>query len=191
MTKVLNKLCWMASLILLCGLGSCKTEAVQIDPDARRAFFDLAAFVNFQDSLLSGKSMMKAVAIGRVDQAKRIEQVDWSEELAPFAQANLNKPAFLDSYAVDSVLTAEGKLELEYVALDSSLRTRKLLVLCQENCDYANVLSIIVRNSTKSVIAETEQRLQWTPDGFEVYSRQATLFVKARELHLKGSPLPD
>ena len=159
----------------------------------RRALFDLAAFVDHQDSVLAGAAVRKRVRVGEVDEERVIQDVDWAAELAPFAGANVNRPALVDEYRSERVGGGGGgAYTLVLTPLDSTeQRVRELRIVCAEgtadgDCPYAAVREVLVRTGFESVIADTEQRLRWTPAGYEVRSRQRVVGSEERVLVLEG-----
>ncbi len=176
----------MCSVLSVFTQVACNTEPVQVDPDSRRAYFDLEHWAAYQDSMLSGEGLNKRIEVNGVVQEASIEQVDWEAELATFAQANINKPALIGRYSVDSMRDAFGSLRLDYQALDEDLKTRRVRVNCKSNCNYENVLALEVEAGMSSVIADTEQRLSWRPDSFSISSRQDVLLVSERKLKIDG-----
>ncbi len=175
-----------AALVGALSAGGCVGGPTEVDPAAPRALFDLSAFVDYQAGRLAGTPITKRVRINEVDETRAIDTVDWATELAPFAQANINKPALLDSYREDSTRGADGGLTIEYAALDSALRVQRLRVECAGDCDYGQVRGIVIYTRFRSVIADTEQRLSWRPEGYEVYSKQDAMFADPYELFLSG-----
>lgn len=179
---------------LACTTAACLGDAEVIAPDARDALFDLAAFVDYQDSVLTGASIRKRVRVGEEsDETRVIDAVDWATELASFAGANVNKPALVDSYAQacsrDS--GSGGGSTIRLSALDSADRVRTIKIACADQqstcaCDFASVVSIEVETRFESVIADTEQRLRWTREGYEVVSRQRVAGRDERVLTLEG-----
>ena len=167
---------------------ACEPRAVAIDPDARAAYFDLGAWVAHVDSTYAGRSLGKRASVNDVEERTRVEVVDWATELAAFAQANINKPALLGVYRVDSTRdAATDYLTLEYTALDGDAKTRRLRVSCLGTCDaYGRVRAIELEAATSSVLAHTQQRLTWQPAEFKIESRQEILFQGQRELVIEG-----
>ncbi len=172
--------------LLLISLG-CADSIEQVDPLASsRHFFDLSNFVELQDSLLRGKPMTKSVTVNGAQQTLQLESVDWAEELAPFAQSNINRPALWDAYRIDST-ESRGQRIFRYAALDSSLFTRRIEVVVEDaRRPLDSVVTIRVDNRFDSFIASTRQRLLWTPGHYEIYSEQAARMLDQRDLEIVG-----
>lgn len=176
---------------------ACLGDAEVVEPDARDALFDLAAFVDYQDSVLAGSAVRKRVRVGEgADETKLVTNVDWAMELAPFAGANVNKPALVDAYLLDRTEgEAPGQTTITLNAADSAERVRRIVIACasaaeDSRCPYAEVGSIYVETRFESVIADTEQRLRWRRDGYEVVSRQRVVGREERVLVVEGELVP-
>ena len=182
----------LAGAMALTTVG-CIGDAEVVAPDARDALFDLGAFVDYQDSLLADVGMRKTVRVGETEEEKVIEEVDWATELAPFAGANVNKPALTDAYAREVTEAVRGYYIL-LTALDSSARVRSIRIVCAgapeaTGCPYDRVASVEVDTRFESVIADTEQRLHWTPTGYTVVNRQRVVGREERVLSIRGERL--
>ena len=172
--------------------ASCIGDGDVVAPDARDALFDLGAFVAYQDSVLAGRGIRKTVRVGETVEEKVIGDVDWAAELAAFAGANVNKPALTDAYLRERVgRGAGGGSEITLTATDSAARVRVIEVACASDaeghaCPYGDVEAVRVETRFESLIADTEQRLRWTPEKYEVVSRQQVVGRDERVLVLEG-----
>lgn len=169
---------------------ACIGDAEVVAPDERDALFDLAGFVAYQDSVLSGVGVRKTVRVGDTEEVQVIEDVDWAAELAPFAGANVNKPALTDAYARE-VTEDGGASTILLTALDSAERVRLVRIVCEGaaedfDCPYGDVSAVDVETRFESVIADTEQRLRWTRAGYEVVNRQRVVGREERVLAIRG-----
>ena len=164
-------------------LGACAAGG-EVSPlaDSPR-FFNLTEWVALQDSLLEGQSMEKRVVVNDVEETKRLDAVDWSEELAPFAQSDIDRPALWDRYAVDTSAAAGGNAVIVYEALDEELFTRRIEIAVDAE---GGVTRLLIDNAFASLVADTEQRLEWAPGTYAVYSRQEARLSEPRELRIEG-----
>lgn len=170
----------VAALALAVG---CVDAVEEVDPRAESPrFFSLSAFVASQDSLLAGRGLTKTVTVDGASETRRADAVDWAEELAPFAQSDIDRPALWDRYRVDSAATDGGRA-VTYTALGEEAFTRRIRV---ERDGGGAVVRIEIDNGFESVVVDTEQRLEWAPGRYRVYSRQAPELVGGRELEIVG-----
>ena len=157
------------------------TDADQLDPN----FFNLAEWVERRASELDGVPLTKTVIINGLTETRTVEDVDWSDELAPFAQSNIDRPALWDAYRVDTMLPANGRQILVYSALDSSLFTKRIEVLFSDLAPPTDSLyAITIRNSFDSYVADTEQQLIMSAGRYEVNSYQAARLLEPRTLQI-------
>lgn len=93
--------------------AACDNEAQQAkQPDV---YYDVAAFVKGQISTLNARkpTVSKILDVKGQHQTQKINAVNWSRELELFTQADINKPAFRNSYQVSrpDSLTYQYKLK--------------------------------------------------------------------------------
>ena len=160
------------------------TDADQLDPN----FFNLAEWVERRALELDGVPLTKTVIINGLEETRTVEDVDWADELAPFAQSNIDRPALWDAYAVDTISAAKGQVTVTYRAIDSSLFTKRVQVLYADGVlPLDSAFSIEVRNSFDSFVADTEQRLSIRPGHYTVVSRQAARLLEPRTLSISAA----
>ena len=173
--------------VLLAAAGllavGCVNAVEDVDPRADSPrFFSLTEFVATQDSVLAGRGLTKTVTVDGAAETRRAESVDWAEELAPFSQSDIDRPALWDRYRVDTTTRGGGRV-VTYTALGDGEFTRRIAV---ERDGGGAVVRIEIDNGFESAVADTEQRLEWTPGRYRVYSRQAPGLVGGRELEIVG-----
>jgi hypothetical protein len=83
---------------VLCG---CDNDRGSLKRDSR--FFDLAAFIETQSSILDSlhPNVRKKVTIGVIMEEKIVTDTDWNKELELFNQADISKPALQASYEIE------------------------------------------------------------------------------------------
>lgn len=169
---------------LACGTLGCAETVTEVNPLAESArFFNLVDFVARQDSALRGEGLTKTVVVNGLRETKEVEGVDWADELATFAQSDIDRPALWDQYAVDSAEVSGGRLAVTYEALYEDLFTRRLRVVFDAG---GEVRELRIDNAFESIVADTEQHLEWAPGRYRVYSRQAAQLADERELEIEG-----
>lgn len=172
--------------LLLVGLTACTAEsdaaaaAGALDPD----FFDLAAFVEQTAAALEGTALTKEVVVNGVTETRRVDSVDWRQELAPFAQSNIDRPALWDLYERVEAPTADPSTRLvAYTARDASLFTRSIRVLYRGDA----VVNVDIDNRFESFVASTEQQLSWVPGRYTIRSVQRARLLDERTLRIEGT----
>jgi len=170
------------SFILLLGCNPSEEKA-HIN-GAAPVFFDLRKY--FQKEILylekSQSVVKKTVGLNGKESILPSATVSYAEELAPFANSDINKPSWKDKYQVDSIL-ADGRLEeIRYVAIDPSLKTRELRI----GFKGGKVGSVWIRNSIHSIISESDQELAYEREnGYSIKGRQAGRFADEKRFSVK------
>jgi hypothetical protein len=87
-------------LVAMC-FFSC-TEEPQENKEQRKSYYDVKGFVEGQIFLLNGlkPKVSKTMTIGGQTTQVATQDIDWKKELELFAQADINKPAYRQSYEV-------------------------------------------------------------------------------------------
>jgi hypothetical protein len=92
--------CLLVTLVAL-SLFSCDSET-ENDRDQGRAFYDVAGFIHDQSIQLNEikPTVVKTTRMGDESNKLSATEIDWQKELELFSQADLNKPAYRQSYLV-------------------------------------------------------------------------------------------
>lgn len=88
-------------LLLLILVISCNSES---KIQQSKKYFDLKGLIEKQIKILNAQKPIVEKSIMIADSAENqfVNTIDWAKELELFIQADLNKPAFVQSYQVDS-----------------------------------------------------------------------------------------
>lgn len=169
-------------LLVLCLVG-CQPDIETAD--RQRSFFDLEAYFQQQiDSLNAAQpSLRKSATIGERKEEKELRELDYTEELQIFQQSHINRPAWSDKYQVDSTIRNGQLNAITYTALDTSLNTRSIII------DFAQgrVSRIQIENRSQSMIADTEQQLQYIPgSSYRIFSSQQTVGSTPRQVLIEA-----
>ncbi|PHI19570.1 hypothetical protein CEQ90_11895 [Lewinellaceae bacterium SD302] len=134
---------------------------------SKKEFFDLAGFVDqeIETLNLAKRTITKKVTIDGKSEEKKLDATDFTNDLDLFRKADINKPAWIEKYRIETV----GN-DTSYIATDSSLRTRHLQVLRNENNE---VQRIEIKRRSGNVLSSGSQELSYHKDsGYRIYSRQ-------------------
>lgn len=104
-----------------------------------------------------------AVLIKTLDKEGKTETLelqhpDWKKELQPFLDLDLNKPALLGSYKVDTLSVVP--LHVRYLASDSTTVIR--------NADFYGTDSIIVQKSISNMYYSSAELLTYYKNGYSI-----------------------
>ncbi len=166
--------CILINTSLLLVLSACRQESPGTVPLSNPHFFDLKTYFQQEAASLTAKKpqLRKRLEIdGRIEE-QTLDSVDFSEELRLFAEADINRPAWLDKYAVDSLLQNGRLSRLTYRALEADLKTRELQI------DFVDgkVREIHIHKKFDTAIANTDQKLAYYPGkGYSIENRQKTV----------------
>lgn len=164
------------SQLLLVGLLALLTFHCQSSAEVRagleeKTFFDLRAFFEEEIARLQAENpkIKKEIEINGKTEQKTQEEVDFKKELAIFIRSDINKPAWKDKYGVDSVVVSNDLIRLDYIALDSTLKTRLLSIEFED----AAVNKVSITNKTDSPLIQSQQQLTFEPKkGYQIANQQ-------------------
>lgn len=150
-------------------LTACQSEQKDI---STKKYFDLSGLVEKQIEQLSTekRGVKKMVSANTQTESQRVQKVDWRKELAPFLQADLNKPAFAQSYDVldtlgykSYTLKAGEKLPVQFVAIrQGKVQTSINALITDENYLFKtekNLRMVLENNRLQAYKIEGFQKL--------------------------------
>ena len=147
-------------------------------------FFDLRDFFNQEVKSLQ-KDKPQARKTVRLDGRESVQTaagINYTAELAPFIQSDINKPSWKDKYRVDSIFTGGSLEEIRYTAGDATLKTKELRVFFKGN----GVHSVWIKNSIHSIISESDQELKYDKyKGYSIYGQQGGRFSKEKHFSVE------
>ena len=127
-------------------------------------FFDLAAYMQQEIDALqeNGTPLEKTITLNDETETQLVEDINYSQELSLFRNADINKPAWIEKYEVDTEELPEYRLRTIYTATDSTLMTQQLTIIQQG----AEVDAIRIVRKTGSVLSNGHQELIYRPGEF-------------------------
>lgn len=158
------------SLLTFCALLSACNEEVK--ENQVKKYFDLKGLIDKQIKSLNSKKpvVQKIVIIADSSENQSIKTIDWSKELELFMQADLNKPAFIQSYQVDS-----SSMGVKYTLKESEKLPVKYLAISRAGEDG---ISIEAKINTNNYLYETERHLKLSLKNSELTDYQIDGFQK-------------
>ena len=147
-------------------LPACKPA---IKENATAKYFDLKAYFKADSARLTrlNRAILKTVTHNGVTESKEVRIDNWSRELSLFSESDINKPAWRDSYKVQTTPTV-----VIYTATDDDLKTREIIV----NKTGDRVKYIVIYNYTKNILYYTKEKLTYWPDS--LYKIEKTQHVR-------------
>ena len=168
-------------VIVFCAilLLSCAKNSGNVKAD--RTYFDLDSFFLKEASRLQilNPGVNKTVSRNSEEQTKKISGINWENELSLFAESDINKSAWKDSYKV-----IHNKGELIYRSLDSNLRTREIRIVKDQK---GTVQKIIIENQTNNRLFQSFEKLVYMPDSlYQIDKKQHILLIGDNHYLIRG-----
>lgn len=167
-------------IMLLSILSSCKPDNVQ--DGAKPQYYDIAGY--FKAEIAKQRKLnhpvLKTVVHNGVTETKKVHIDDWALELSLFIQSDINKPAWRDSYSVQS--GNDGSLV--YTATDPNLKTREIVITRSKN---NNIKWLMIYNASKNMLYQTSETLTYRPDSiYTIKKTQHVRFLGTNKYFIKG-----
>ena len=186
------------SLLMLCLLAfSCDNAAPQTA--TKPVYFDVADYVKSQIQALSTQkpTVAKNAFINRQTNKQTTNAIDWAKELDLFVQADINKPAFRNSYTVVrpdsltynySLKPGEEKLTVRTLTVKVDPKTRRPVlieaVLKSENLLYESERRLLMESGVNGVVG-------WGVRHYRVEGFQQLSYFDRNEFRVEGRINPD
>ncbi|HHS95158.1 MAG TPA: hypothetical protein ENJ45_01100 [Phaeodactylibacter sp.] len=179
-------LCFLSLCTLLLLAGACHIA----DKEAKaitNSFFDLKGYFQKEYTRLKNASHItqKTISLNGKSETKELEGIDFSQELAAFASADINRIAWKDKYRIDSLKDNLGQLKaLHYTAIDKNMKTRRLYVSFQK----AKVDSIYIKKEVEGFAVHRNSDLIYLPDkGYRISIEQGVLGSEIQHIRIEGT----
>ena len=145
----MKKLVYVLSLMI--GLSACQTESAEIKV---KKYYDLKGLVERQIEALKSEKpkVQKDILVNEIAENQTVDSLDWSKELEFFVQADLNKPAFVSSYRVDS-----ASMGVKYFLKESENLPVKFLEVNRMGEDGVEIKALVANNN---YLYDTERNLR-------------------------------
>jgi hypothetical protein len=161
-------------LLITAAFTACKPDVKENAGNLK--YFDLKGFFKADSARLSQlhPQVTKTVTHNGKSQTKKVYIANWANEFELFISSDINKPAWRDSYSVnsnDSVLIYTAKQPGE-------LKTNRIIINKKGN----KINRILIYNHTQNMLYENTEKLTYFPDS--VYS-----ITKQQRVRLLGTNL--
>jgi len=171
---------WVVAIIFSL-LSSCKPDNIQ--NDVKPKYFDLAGYFKTDTAKLHKHRhlILKAVTHNGASETKKVYIDDWGLELSLFIQSDINKPAWRNSYNIES----RNNGTVIYTAKTPELRTRDITIT--KNKDNS-IKWIIIHNASKNILYQTTEELAYYPDSLYIIKKiQYVRFLGTNKYSVKGT----
>ena len=156
-----KSLAWLGGIILCC--QACK-PAIK-ETGATLKYFDLKGFFNADTARLNKLSptVLKTVSHNKDSQTKEVKIDNWGRELSLFIDADINKPAWQNSYSITS-----DSSTLIYKSKDPALKMLEMII----KHDKQKVKWILIFNNTSNMLYTTTEKLSYYPDSLYLIEKK-------------------
>lgn len=141
----------ISSLIFCALLSACNEE---VKENQTNKYFDLKGLIESQIKTLNKQKpvVQKSILIAEKSENQVVKTIDWAKELELFIQADLNKPAFIQSYQVDSSSTG-----VKYTLKETEKLPVKYLNITKVGAEGINIEALV---NNENYLYETERHLK-------------------------------
>ncbi|NEU08185.1 hypothetical protein GZH53_07665 [Flavihumibacter sp. R14] len=164
-------------LFILLILSACDAPP----PKEGKSYEDIKEFFEAEARRLSrtNPEINKTVARNESSETRSVRDINWKTELSLFAESDINKPAWQDSYQK----VAKGNT-VSYRATDTTLRTREIQI---SKDPAGRILKINIRNQTRNMLYSSSEQLLYIPDSvYQISKDQRVVVVGDNHYLLKG-----
>ena len=179
----MKKLVYVLSLMI--GLSACQTESAEIKV---KKYYDLKGLVERQIEALKSEKpkVQKDILVNEIAENQTVDSLDWSKELEFFVQADLNKPAFVSSYRVDS-----ASMGVKYFLKESENLPVKFLEVNRMGEDGVEIKALVANNN---YLYDTERNLRLSLKqgqliDYQIDGFQKVVFGKRKIFKVSGKVL--
>ncbi len=165
-------------IVLLACIVACDTDLSLKSETSKKdlenaPFFNIASFIEkeINSTLIKVGTVHKTVTINGKAESENIVVKNWYDELSPFINADINRPAWHDKYLQKKTILPDSSIQKEYYALMDILKTRNIIV--RQNSE-ATHLSILNQEKTLST-DNTTQLIYETGKGYSIKTTQRLL----------------
>jgi len=160
-----------SATVLLMTLSSCSDSERVSNALHTAPYFSLAEYFEKEAARLQqhNPEIIKTAAKNGEDERKKIHVADWKSEFALFIDADINKPAWQNSYRVDSTGSS-----VTYTPIDSTLRTKEIRI---EKTDSGTVTHVRVINQVSNMLYQTNEQLDYYVDSLYRITKQQHVLV--------------
>ncbi len=157
---------WVAALMLIAYWSACKPDSKEAGTGLK--YFNVKEYFTANAARLQklNKPVLKTVTHNGVTETKTVKIENWGQELDLFIGADINKPAWKNSYTV--IDNNDGLL---YKAKDPELKVREILI----KKEGQKIKWILIFTHTKNILYQTTEKLSYYPDSLYIIEKGQTV----------------
>ena len=149
-----------------------------------KTYFDLKNYFAEQGKILNDRKvhLYKQITKDGKSEEKIFNQTDWQKELKPFSDCDINKPAWIHSYFVDTVVSTKNR-RVRYVARESSLPVQQLNFVFEKN----KLIQLSIHKQTANSYYTSKNDYVFIPDsGYTINGSQEVMLAEKTNYSIKA-----
>ncbi len=175
------RILFLASMLFI---FSCKNAD---EKKAKRinTYFDISGFIEAEmDSLQKlDPTIKKTIWVDGIPETQELKIIDWKKELLSFKSSDINKPAWVDSYKIDTLFGKDLNI-VRYTATDDDVKIR--FVELEIGIDNVECKNILIQSEEHNSVYNSSQRLSYKKGlGYAVESIQQVNFMDDRSYKIE------
>ena len=137
-------------------------------------------FKNETKRLANSKtSVRKTIMKGDTFEEIKLTPKNWQEELVIFSECDINKPAWVRSYSLDSIVKPDYTI-VTYTTVEN-IPVKKIILVKNKT----GVLSVSIEKNTSNLIYESSQNLIYSAkNGYEIIGEQKVYFLSPNQYRI-------
>ncbi|HET6244389.1 MAG: hypothetical protein H0V01_07835 [Bacteroidetes bacterium] len=171
-------------VVFIVFLFSC-CDFLEIAPKVDQKHFDIPGFFIEELKRLNETEnpIIKEISKDEEREDKIIKTPDWQKELAAFIDVDINKPALINSFTVDTIVVSGDSYEIYYNSIEESSTIRNISLLYENNsCTFVK----IEKNNTNALFS-SKQYMQYTKkSGYSILGELSIRFIYKTNYHVNA-----
>jgi len=170
--------CRLKSLTVIALIGSILVGGLACKPEVKDAgtalkYFDIKGYFTADTARLNklNKLVTKTVTHNGVTESKKVKIANWGQELDMFTGADINRPAWKNSYTI-----ATGDNLVLYKAKEDELKVREIII----KKDREKIKWIVIYTRTKNILYQTAEKLSYFPDSLYLIEKDQWVKLMGR-----------
>ncbi len=149
-------------------LSSCIRHSSQAGINATH-YFSLNKYFKNEAAILNRlkPGLVKTISVSGKLQTKRPGSINWVNEFSLFTASDINKPAWIGKYRVDS-----NTSRVTYTALDSNLKVRRIEINKNRFSALHPVSSVKIRIGVQNFLYTLDEELDYFTDSLYTINRR-------------------
>ncbi|MDB5087177.1 MAG: hypothetical protein JWR09_1171 [Mucilaginibacter sp.] len=173
-------MCWcklkpFTTIALICSIMisglACKPDIKEDGTNLK--YFDIKGYFTADTARLNklDKLVIKTITHNGVTETKKVKIDNWGQELDMFTGADINRPAWKNSYTI-----ASGDNLVLYKAKEDELKVREIII----KKDKEKVKWIVIYTRTKNILYQTTEKISYYPDSLYLIEKDQRVRLMGR-----------